>query len=363
MVDPLFALTVFGLVVAALAVTLWPRFGIVARFRSGRNAEERVRMEDALKHLFKSEYRDRQATLVSVAGALESSQSTAAETLERLREAGLVESADTMRLTADGRAYALRIIRTHRLWERYLADRTGVEPGEWHERAEHQEHILTEEEVDRLDARLGRPRYDPHGDPIPTSSGELVRPSGRPLASLDPGSEAVITHLEDEPRELYDRLLEAGLSPRMRIRMVAPVPGGVRIEVDGRVVRLDTMAAGNVTVERRDTPHTDAAGADTLADVPAGGAAVVVGISPSCTGVQRRRLLDLGVVPGTRLVAEMASPTGDPTAYRIRGALIALRRDQQRWIRVRDIVEDADDENTNSELVANSTMTDGGAAA
>ena len=71
----------------------------------------------------------------------------------------------------------------------------------------------------------------------------------------------------------------------------------------------------------------------------------------------------LGVVPGTRLVAEMASPTGDPTAYRIRGALIALRRDQQRWIRVRDIAEDADDENTNSELVANSTMTDGGAAA
>lgn len=342
MVDPLGALAVFGLVVAALAATLWPRVGIVARVRSGRQAEDRVRMEDALKHLFKCEYRARDATLVSVAGALESSQSTAAETLERLRDAGLVEPADTMRLTSDGRAYALRIIRTHRLWERYLADRTGVEPGEWHERAELQEHILTEEEVDRLDERLGRPRYDPHGDPIPTSSGELVRPSGRPLASLDPGSEAVITHLEDEPRELYDRLLDAGLSPRMRIRMVAPVPGGVRIEVNGSIVRLDTMAAGNVTVEPRDALQPDGAGADTLVDVPAGGAAVVVGISRSCTGVQRRRLLDLGVVPGTRLVAEMASPTGDPTAYRVRGALIALRRDQQRWIRVRDIVEDAD---------------------
>jgi len=358
MVDPLFALAVFGLGIAILGAVLWPRVGIVARLRSGRQAEARVRMEDALKHLFKCEYRDRRATLVSVAGALESSQSAAAETLEGLRDGGLVEPDDTMRLTADGRAYALRIIRTHRLWERYLADRTGVEPGEWHERAEHREHHLTEEEVDRLDARLGRPRYDPHGDPIPTSSGELVLPTGRPLAALEPGEEAVITHLEDEPRELYDRLLEAGLSPRMRVRMVAPVRGGVRIETNGRIVRIDTMAAGNVTVEPHHTPDADASSAETLDDVPDGGAAVLVGISPSCTGVQRRRLLDLGLVPDTRIVSEMASPTGDPTAYRIRGALIALRRDQQRWIRVRDIVEDAD-----AGAAAGSDTTDGGAAA
>jgi len=297
-------------------------------------------MEDALKHLFKCEYRGQTPSLVSVAGALESGQSTAAETLERLRDAGLVQPTDTMQLTAEGRAYALRIIRTHRLWERYLADRTGVAPGEWHERAEHQEHFLSEAEVDRLDARLGRPRYDPHGDPIPTSSGELVLPSGRLLASLDPGDEAVITHLEDEPRELYDRLLEAGLSPRMRVKMVEPVPGGVRIATNGRALELDAMAAANVTVELRPALASPDPTSQTLDDVPEGGSAIVRGVSPSCTGVQRRRLLDLGLVPGTRIVAEMASPTGDPTAYRIRGALIALRRDQQRWIRVSDIRED-----------------------
>jgi DtxR family Mn-dependent transcriptional regulator len=340
MVDPLFALAVFALLVVALAAVVWPGHGLVARLHRGRLAQERVRMEDALKHLFKCEYRDRPATLVSVAGALEAGQSTAADTLERLRDAGLVEPSDTMRLTAEGRSYALRIIRTHRLWERYLADRTGVAPGEWHERAEHREHFLSEAEVDRLDARLGRPRYDPHGDPIPTSSGELVGASGRPLASLDPGAEAVITHLEDEPRELYDRLVAAGLSPRMPIRMVEPVSGGVRVEVNGRILKLDTMAAGNVTVEAGAGDRTDAPAADTLADVPEGGAATVQGISPSCTGVQRRRLLDLGIVPGTRMVAEMDSPTGDPMAYRVRGALIALRRDQQKWIRVTDIRED-----------------------
>ncbi len=355
MVDPLLALVLFALLVGALVALAWPRTGGLARIRRGRLAQERVRMEDALKHLFKCEYRDRSATLVSVAGALEAGQSTAAETLERLRDAGLVEPTDTMRLTAEGRAYALRIIRTHRLWERYLADRTGVEPGEWHERAERQEHFLTETEVDRLDERLGRPRYDPHGDPIPTSSGELVRPSGRLLTSLDPGDEAVVTHLEDEPRELYDRLLHAGLSPQMRIRMVEPVPGGVRVELAGRILKLDALAAANVTVEIRTPEPTTAAASDSLADVPTGGAATVHGLSPACTGVQRRRLLDLGLVPGTRIVAEMASPTGDPTAYRVRGALIALRGDQQQWIRVTDIRGDGSD--------AGATPSDDGAAA
>lgn len=337
MIDPLLALTLFSLLVAVVLAVAWPRVGLLARIRRGRLAQERVQMEDALKHLFKCEYRGQAPTLVSVAGALEAGQSAAAETLERLRDAGLVEPTDTMQLTGEGRAYALRIIRTHRLWERYLADRTGVAPGEWHERAEQQEHFLSEAEVDRLDERLGKPRYDPHGDPIPTSAGELVLPSGRPLASLDPNAEAVITHLEDEPRELYDRLLEAGLSPGMRVKMVEPVPGGVRIATNGRVLKLDTLAAGNVTVELRPAASVPVQASDTLVEVPEGGAAVVRGISPSCTGIQRRRLLDLGLVPGTRIVAEMASPTGDPMAYRVRGALIALRQDQQRWIRVSDI--------------------------
>lgn len=340
MTDPLFALAIFGILLVLTALIAWPEYGLVSRFSRGRRAEKRVRMEDALKHLFKCEYREVPASMVSVAGALQAPQSAAADTLATLREAGLVEATDTLRLTPEGRSYALRIIRTHRLWERYLADRTGVAPGEWHERAELQEHFLSEAEVDRLDERLGHPRYDPHGDPIPTASGELVRASGRPLTELAPSTEAVITHLEDEPRELYDRLLAAGLSPRMRIRVLEPGPNTVRIEANGRTIDLDAVAAGNVTVERHTSPREDDGADCTLADVDTGSAAVVRGISPACTGVQRRRLLDLGVVPGTRIVAEMPSPLGDPTAYRIRGALIALRREQQEWVRVSNVTDE-----------------------
>jgi DtxR family Mn-dependent transcriptional regulator len=71
-----------------------------------------------------------------------------------------------------------------------------------------------------------------------------------------------------------------------------------------------------------------------VADLPVGATARVVRLTPDCRGPQRRRLLDLGVVPGTAITAEMRSAAGDPIAYRIRGALIALRHQQARWIAI-----------------------------
>jgi DtxR family Mn-dependent transcriptional regulator len=73
---------------------------------------------------------------------------------------------------------------------------------------------------------------------------------------------------------------------------------------------------------------------DTLLDLAHGEAGRVADISPACQGSRRRRLLDLGVVPGTEIVPELVSVGGDPVAYRIRGALVALRRGQAEWIRI-----------------------------
>jgi DtxR family transcriptional regulator, Mn-dependent transcriptional regulator len=67
----------------------------------------------------------------------------------------------------------------------------------------------------------------------------------------------------------------------------------------------------------------------------------VLGVAPTCQGPQRRRLLDLGVVPGTVIEPELVSASGDPVAYRIRGAVIALRRHQAEWIEVEGAGEEA----------------------
>ena len=87
---------------------------------------------------------------------------------------GLVStSEENLKLTNNGKSYALRVIRVHRLWEKYLADETSVEELEWHASAEEIEHLLTPEEADELAAQIGNPVFDPHGDPIPTSDGKF----------------------------------------------------------------------------------------------------------------------------------------------------------------------------------------------
>ena len=94
------------------------------------------------------------------------------------------------------------------------------------------------------------------------------------------------------------------------------------------------MAARAVTVEPLPEADLIQGSNETLASLTEGECARVLGIHPALQGPQRRRLLDLGLVPGTRVEAELRSAAGDPVAFRVRGALIALRRDQARWILV-----------------------------
>ncbi|MDX1676020.1 MAG: metal-dependent transcriptional regulator, partial [Longimicrobiales bacterium] len=214
MPDPILTLSIFAVLVAVLAVVLWPGRGLWARVRRVRRETERVRLEDGLKHLLDSERSGRPVTLETMAGRLEVSRGEASEVLTKLTERGLaVAGPSGYGLTEAGRTYALRILRTHRLWERYLADRTGVPATEWHGHAERVEHELTEAEAEELATRLGDPRYDPHGDPIPTAAGEIPARTGTPLSRVEPGRSAVIRHLEDEPDAVFERLVSAGLAP------------------------------------------------------------------------------------------------------------------------------------------------------
>lgn len=335
MVDPALALLVFAALVAVAAVLLWPHRGVVPRLARAFRLTERVLIEDALKHVFTCESIGRDCTFESVAGQLEVSTGKAASLLARLAESGLVRSTDAgPRLTDRGRESALRLVRTHRLWERYLADRTGVPAGEWHARAERMEHALTPEEADELAQRLGQPTWDPHGDPIPTPEGELPAVAHTNLAGVEPGRTVEVIHLEDEPREIYDALLADGLGLGARLEVVGRSDRVVRVRARGREWPMDGVVARNVSVRILPGGETADQTVETLADLRPGETGRVVDLSPACQGAQRRRLLDLGVVKGTEIRAEMMSAAGDPIAYRIRGALIALRREQAEWIRI-----------------------------
>jgi DtxR family Mn-dependent transcriptional regulator len=215
--EPLF-LSLAGIAVL-LVVVFWPWGGLFDRWRRRRARARGIRQQDALKLVRLDELEGRSTTMQTLGERLHLSAARATSTLDELEAAGQVTLREgEARLTPLGRAEASRIIRAHRLWERHLADDTGYGESEWHALAERQEHRLTAAEADALAQQLGQPARDPHGDPIPTADGEVILHEGRPLSELTAGTTARITHIEDEPAEVYEQILAAGLAPGAIVR-------------------------------------------------------------------------------------------------------------------------------------------------
>jgi DtxR family Mn-dependent transcriptional regulator len=157
---------------------------------------------------------------------------------------------------------------------------------------------------------------------------------GVTLTTLSPGDTAVIAHLEDEPREIFERLIAERLAPRLTLEVLESPPGEIRFRTERGDHTLPPSVARNITVESRPVAVAEPGSFLSLADAAGGEEMRVVGISPECEGAERRRLLDLGIVPGTVIRAEFRGAAGDPIAFRVRGALIALRREQASRVQV-----------------------------
>jgi DtxR family Mn-dependent transcriptional regulator len=323
-------------VLAAVAAALLPRYGFLAWWRQARGLAARSQREDVLKHILKYEAAGRRPTLDSIAGALEIRAGRAAMLLQDLEEHGMVSFEEgTLRLKPSGREMALHIVRAHRLWESYLAEQTGVAEREWHQRAERQEHLLSPREADELAARLGHPTHDPHGDVIPAAQGELSAEPGQPLHAVAENSPVLITHIEDEPKAIYAQLCAEGLRAGMRAYVIEKSAHRIRFWADGNVHVLAPVLANNISVvPSPELAVKDLAEEQFLSQLRPGQTGKVLGLTPACRGAERRRLLDLGFVSGTPVEVEMVSPGGDPTAYRVRGTVVALRREQAGLIRV-----------------------------
>ncbi len=329
MIDPLLALLAALGLLGLAGTVFWPNYGLLAQLHKLNRTTQKVLIEDALKHLYHQEEKGRKATLESLSGALGISRDHAARLLTKLETVGLIVSQQSgFGLTPEGRSDALRIIRVHRLWERYFADETGLAATEWHNEAEKREHITTAEEAEELARQMSNPLHDPHGDPIPTSGGELPLQEDEPLTDLPVGELGRIVHIEDEPAVIYAQLAAQGLHPGMIIRVLDKSPERIQFIANGEEIKLAPVAAANVSVVPLANGQEMEGPFESLSALQTGEAGVVLGISRNCRGLQRRRLMDLGIVPGTTISAEFASASGNPVAYNIRGALIALRKDQ-----------------------------------
>jgi DtxR family Mn-dependent transcriptional regulator len=323
-------LIILAIAIAAGWFVFRPQRGLFWRWQRAQQLSAKVLQEDALKHIHGCELHGDKPTLKSLAGALKTSSDEVAKVLDTLEAHKLLqfESAE-IQLTSVGREYALRIIRAHRLYERYLADETGFEATDWHDKADRFEHTLTPAQADALSARLGNPTHDPHGDPIPTASGHVVYQERTPLTGLELNKPARIVHVEDEPEVVYAQLVAEGLHVGQEVRLLESSPQRVRIWAGGDEHILAPMVAANVAVTPIPVaPPQDEVPGEALSNLRPGQTSRVIRLSHRIRGAERRRLMDLGFLPGTEISNEMSSISGDPTAYRIRGAVIALRKSQ-----------------------------------
>lgn len=327
-------LVLVAVLVLAIVAVVWPKRGIWSQWRKARQLAERAQREDALKHILKSEANGQSATVLSVAGALQTRDNTAASLLRDLESAGLVSFDEgRLQLLQPGRELALQVVRAHRLWESYLAEETGIAATRWHRLAERKEHLLSPQETEALAARLGHPLTDPHGDTIPERGGELPADAGMSANAIPVNVPFTIVHLEDEPDDSYRELLALGLRPGMRAYIVSKSSDKMRLFADGRHYELAPSLAQNISAAPLpNVTSAELSEATYLHELPAGVRARVLGLTGACRGAERRRLLDLGFVPGSIVEANLISPGGDPVAYLVRGALIALRREQARFI-------------------------------
>ncbi len=316
------------LLIILLAMVIYITAGTGYKFRKEKADRKRIEIEDALKYIYNCEYDGDPCNIEGIAGNLGIKTDKASEIVNILQSRGLIggEIKD-ISLSAEGRIHALRIIRTHRLLEQYFAEETSLPETSWHQEAEKMEHHVNSEELERIAAKIGNPVRDPHGDPIPTSTGRMFEKKGVSLTESEEGSFARIVHIEDEPPVVYSQLVAFGLFPGIEIQILEKSANRIIIIANDEEIILANILAANITVKKIEKIKKPKY-SRVLSELNKGEKGIIAGISRSCRGRQRRRLMDLGIVPGAEIKAELASVSGDPVAYNIRNTLIALRKDQ-----------------------------------
>lgn len=171
-------------------------------------------IEDYLKTIYShTEWQDVPITGSQLAARLGVVPSTVTEMVKKLASLGLVTHAPygAITLTDAGRTEALRMVRRHRLVETWLVEGFGYSWDEVHDEAEVLEHALSDRLLDALDAQLGRPRRDPHGDPIPDATGHVEHPPAELACELPAGTRGRVARISDRDGEVLRRMGEQGL--------------------------------------------------------------------------------------------------------------------------------------------------------
>jgi len=336
--NPTYALLIFFVGAILLYLMFRPTKGWFWLIKKTYKSTEKIIIEDILKQLYHFENSGNRVDTKTLVQVLNFNNKSIVEAIKKMSINNLVYfDSDALKLTEQGKEYALRIVRVHRLWERYLADKTGYHKNEWHDRAELMEHKLNRDETNKLAEQLGNPKYDPHGDPIPTKTGKVAEIKGVELPLLAVGSIARITHIEDEPEVIYKQILAENIHIGSLIKVTENNNTRIVFQSEGEEFKLAPIVASNLTVSPIETQVTFEENLARLSGLKEHETAEIIGISKESRGESRRRLLDLGFVKGSKIKIDLLNPLGEPNAYLIKGTSIALRKDQASKILIKKL--------------------------
>lgn len=210
-------------------------------------------IEDYLKSVYShTEWQDEPITPSALAAKLGIAPSSVTEMVKKLAATGLVTHVPygAIRLTDAGIARAVHVIRRHRLIETWLVREMGYRWDEVHEEAEVLEHGISDRLLAAIDARLGHPTRDPHGDPIPAVDGALAREPFILLAAAPVGHTGAVLRISDRDPSVLRELEGSGIGLDSVLTVAERTEKNVRVRISGHTHRLDTVVAQAIWVAR-----------------------------------------------------------------------------------------------------------------
>lgn len=213
-------------------------------------------VEDYLKQIYQMQLATPAEHLVSMgklAAAMEVVPGTATSMIKALADSGLVEYEPRggVRLTHGGEQLALHVLRRHRLVELFLVRVLGLDWSEVHAEAEELEHAISDKVLDRMDAYLGHPRVDPHGDPIPSAKGKVPDVRHQSLADCPVEQRFRVARIIDQDPAFLQFVERCGLMPgvAVTVELRDELAGAIWVRpAERRPIPLGTSAAGKILV-------------------------------------------------------------------------------------------------------------------
>ena len=213
-----------------------------------------IKAEEYLESIYRLEKKTGSAKTLELARQLKVVPGSVTNTIEGLERRGLVihEPYKGVKLTEKGRKLALKVLRRHRLAERLLTEVLRLEWSRVHDAACRLEHAITTEVIKPLEKALGHPKTCPHGNPIPSESGEIVEEESEPLMKLEPREKGIIVNVTEEKREVLRHLATLGLVPGTTVEMKEREPSGgpITVKVMESSHALDHDIASIIWVKR-----------------------------------------------------------------------------------------------------------------